>query len=244
MRKKLALLSLLLLVSAGSAVVASALGTSRILAGKVDFKIDVNEMLMFTKLSPEQREKAIDMALGDPQVREILEGVDDYRTSVSEIFDIQKIEGGIALIPKEEFALVELRIYKDYGEEFGLQVVKVTVDLSEEKVKEIEKYPEVRKPKIHEDVISTDELLTNPSKYHGQVVRVSGVVSDLGLLRGPYFRLDGKLTICYYWDETNIYPTQIKDKIQNGDHVVVTGRFLGELHPYIVYAEEVEKVTS
>jgi len=238
MRKKLALLSLLTLVSVGAAVVVNASGALGFLAHKGEVRID--EVLIFTKLTSDQRAKAIEMALGDSQIEGMLEGVDYYRTSVSDVFDVQKIEGGIALIPKEGLALVGLQIYKDYGEEFGVKVVKVTIDLLEEEVKEIEENPEVRKPKVHEGIISTDELLSNPSKYQDQVVTVSGVVGDLGLLRGPYFRLDGKLLVCYLWDETNIYPTQIKDKIQNGDSVVVTGKFHGDT----IYAEKVEKVTS
>ena len=221
MRKRLALLGFLMLVSVGMVYVASASGTLRILAGKGDVKIDVDEVLMFTKLSPEQREKAVEIALGDPRVQEMLDGVDDYRTSVSEILDVQEIEGGIALIPKEGLALVELRIYKDYGEELGLKVVKVTVDLLEEEVKEIEEYPEVRKPKVYEGIVSTDELLGNPSKYHDQVVTVSGEVSKLGEVRGPYFMLDGKIWVCYLTPEGSVDISNIK----NGDYVAVTGTF-------------------
>lgn len=237
MRKKLVLLSLLMLLSIGVAVVANTSGALGVFGQKSEVKID--EVLIFTKLTPDQKAKAVEIALGDPRIQEILKGVGDYRTSVSDVFDVQKTERGIALIPKEGLALMEIRIYKDYGEEFGLKVIKVTVDLVKEEVKETEESPEVRKPKVHEGIISTDELLGNP-KYQGQVVKVSGTVSDLGLLRGPYFRLDEKVTVCYLYDDTNIYPTQIKDKIQNGDRVVVTGKFLGD----IVYAEKVEKVTG
>ena len=239
MRKKMALLSLLMLVSVGAVAVASATGALKGLA-LGSYEVEIDETFIFTTLSPDQEAKAVEIAFGDLQVQEILEGVDDYCTSVSSVYEVKEIERGIEIISKEGLALVGLRIYKDYGEEFGLKVVKVTVDLLKEEAKEIEEYPEVVKPKVHEGIISTDELLGNPSKYHDQVVRVSGAVSDLGLLRGPYFKLDKKLLICYHYDETNIYPTQIKDKIQNGDHVVVTGRFLSD----IVYAEKIEKVTS
>lgn len=243
MRKKLALLGFLMLVSVAMAYIVSASDTLKGLAlgvfGENEVAIDAD--LIFTRLSPDQKAKAIEIALVDPQVQDVLEGVDDYSTSVSDVFDVQEIEGGIALIPKEGFAVVRFQIYKDYGEEFGLKVVKVTVDLLKGEVNEIEECPEVRKPKVHEGIISTDELLGNPSKYHGQVVRVSGTVINLGLLRGPYFMLDVEsVIVCYHHDETNIYPTQIKDKIQNGDRVVVTGKFLGD----IIYAEKVEKVTS
>ena len=234
MRKRLALLGFLMLVSVGMVYVASASGTLRILAGKGDVKIDVDEVLMYTKLSPEQREKAIEIALGDPRVQEMLDGVDDYRTSVSEILDVQEIEGGIALIPKEGLALVELRIYKDYGEELGIKAVKVTVDLLEEEVKEIEEYPEVVKPKVHEGIISTDELLGNPSKYHDQRVTVSGEVSKLGEVRGPYFMLDGKIWVCYLTPEGSVDISNIK----NGDYVAVTGTFWAS---GTIQAENIEK---
>ena len=53
-----------------------------------------------------------------------------------------------------------------------------------------------------------------------------------------------QLPIIRLWDmtseDTNIYPTQIKDKIQNGDQVLVTGKFLNNM----VYAETVEKAAS
>jgi hypothetical protein len=250
MRKKLALLGFLMLVSVAMAFTVATSDALKGLAlrvfGKNEIRID--EVLISTKLSSSQRERAVEIALRDPQVQEILENVQNYSTIVSDVYDLQETrfrdgrgtERAIMLVPKEGLALVELIIRKDYGDEFGVKVVKVTVDLLKEDVKEIEVFPEVRKPKIYEGTISVDELLDDPSKYHGQIVRVSGIVSDLGLLRGPYFRLDGKLTICYRWNDINIYPTQIKDKIQNGDHVVVTGRFLGD----IVYAEKIEKVTS
>ena len=129
MRKKLALLSLLTLVSVGAAVVVNASGALGFLAHKGEVRID--EVQIFTKLTVDQRAKAIEIALGDSRIEGMLEGVDYYRTSVSDVFDVQKTEGGIALIPKEGLALVGLQIYKDYGEEFGVKVVKVTIDLLE-----------------------------------------------------------------------------------------------------------------
>lgn len=250
MRMKLALLVFLLLFSMGMAYTVSVSDAFKELALGVfgSDEIRINEAIVITKLSADQMAKAVEIVFGNPQVQEILEGVDDYQTSVSDVFELQEIEvgdkgKGIALIPKEGLAMVEIRTYKDYGEEFGIKVVNVTVDLLKGEVKEIEDRPEVFKLKIHEGIISIDELLDNPSEYQGQVVTVSGTVSALGELFGPYFILDGELTICY-WDmtseDTNIYPTQIKDKIQNGDHVLVTGKFLNN----IVYAEKVEKAAS
>ena len=247
MRKKIALLSFLMLVSVGMAYTVSASDALKGLAvgvfGRNEVTLDAD--LIYTNLSPDQKAKAVEIALDHPQVQGKLEGVDDYSTTVSNVYDLQEIDvgddgRGIALVPRDGFALVEFLTYKDYGEEFGVKVVKVTVDLLKGEVKEIEECPEVRKPKIHEGMLSTDELLNNPSKYHGQTVKVLGTVSKLGLLRCPCFMLDGKLLVCYRYDETNIYPTQIQDKIQNGDRVVVTGKFLGGT----IYAEKVEKVTN
>lgn len=260
MRKKLALLGFLMLVSVGMAYIVSASDALKGLApgffGRNEVTIDAD--LIYTKVSPDQKVKAVEIALGDPQVQEILEGVDNYCTGVSDVFDVQEIEveeGGdkrrvIALIPKEGLALVEFLTYKEYDQEIGLRVYEVIVDLSNERVNEIKEHAEVRKPRTQEigGIITTDELLGNPLKYHGQVVRVSGIMSDLGFFRCPCFTLDGKpLMIWYLHDEVNLYPTQIKDKVQNGDHVIVTGKFFyypDATPPYTMYAEKVEKVTS
>ena len=238
MRNRLALLGFLMLVSVGMVYAANASGTLRVLAGRAEVKIDVDEVLMFTKMSPEERGRAVEIALADPWIQGMLEGVEEYRTSVSEILDVQEIEGGIALVPKEGLALVELRIHKDYrGEELGLKVVKVTVDLLKGEVKEVEEFPEVRKPKVHEGIISTDELLRNPSKYHEQVVTVSGKVSNLGEVRGPYFMLDEKVWVCYLHEETSVDISNVT----NGDYVIVTGKFWAE---DTIYAQKIENATG
>ena len=158
MRKRLALLGFLMLVSVGMAYAVNASDDLKELTAGVfgrtlmrnDVRID--EELIYTKLSPDQRAKAVEIALEDPQVQEILEGEDDYVITVANVYDLQEIEvgdrrGEITLIPKEGLALVEILIYNDYGEEFGLKVVKVPVDVLKEEVKEIEECPEVRKPK-------------------------------------------------------------------------------------------------
>jgi hypothetical protein len=247
MKKKIAILGFLMLASVAMAYIVSASdalkGLARGVFGSNEVTLDAD--LIYTNLSPDQKAKAVEIALDHPQVQAKLEGVDNYSATVSNVYDMQEInfagnERGIALIPRDGFALVEFLTYRDYGEEVGVKVVKATINLLEEEVTEIEEFPEIRKPKVLEGTISVDELLSNPSSYQGQVVRVSGTVSDLGLLKGPYFKLDEKLLICYLYGETNIYPTQIKDKIQNGDRVIVTGRFLGDM----LYAEKVEKVTS
>lgn len=84
-RKRLALLSLLLLVSVGSAVVADPLGVLESLASSVEeVRIDVQAVQQSFMLSQEERQKAINIVLMDSQVQEMLEGVDDYNVQVSE----------------------------------------------------------------------------------------------------------------------------------------------------------------
>ncbi|KON26986.1 hypothetical protein AC480_04960 [miscellaneous Crenarchaeota group archaeon SMTZ1-55] len=258
MRTIVVLLAVLMLMSAGLAYAVSASDALKGLAlgvfGAHEIVIDAD--LMLTSLSPDQRAKAVEIALGYPPVQEMLEDVDDYSTSVADVYELQAIDGGdhgtsIALLSKERVALVDIRLIKDYRgvfrDEFGVKAVKVTVDLLEEQVMEIEEGTEVHTSNVHESVLALDELLGHPSVYHGQVVRVSGVMSDLGLLRCPCFTLDGNraLLIWYLYDETNIYPTQIQDKVQNGDPIVVTGRFFYEpqnVETYRMYAEKVEKI--
>jgi len=93
--------------------------------------------------------------------------------------------------------------------------------------------------------VTTDELLRNPQKYDGQVLKVFGRITDLGHLRCPCFTLDGKpIVVWYLYNDTNIYPSQIEGRLQNGDFVVVTARFqyepsLGD--ECVVYAQTIEK---
>ena len=235
-RKRLALLSLLLLVSVGLAVVAQASGVLRILASNVEEAvINIQTAEVSLILSPEEREKAANIVLMDSQILELLEGVDDYSVEVSEIFDIHEIKGGIALVPKEGVALVTLQINKDYGEEFGVQVVKVTVDLLNDEIKEIEENPEIRKPKVHEGTISPSELVQTPSEYDGVIVTVSGKVSLLGEVFGYLFMLDETVTVFYRHEEANVDVSNI----ENGDYVTVTGKFSS---PETIYALKIEKM--
>lgn len=235
-RKRLALLSLLLLVSVGLAAVAQASGVLRILASNVEEAIiNIQTAEVSLILSPEEREKAANIVLMDSQILELLEGVDDYSVEVSEIFDIHEIKGGIALVPKEGVALVTLQINKDYGEEFGVQVVKVTVDLLNDEIKEIEENPEIRKPKVHEGTISPSELVQNPSEYDGIIVTVSGKVSLLGEVFGYLFMLDETVTVFYRHEEANVDVSNI----ENGDYVTVTGKFSS---PETIYALKIEKM--
>lgn len=235
-RRRLVLLSLLLLVSVGSAVAVDASGVLERLASDVEeVRLDVQAVQLSSMLSQEEREKAINIVLMDSQVLEMLEGVDDYNVQVSEVFDIHEIEGGIALVPKEGLALVTLQINKDYGEEFGVQVVKFTVDLLNDEIKETEENPEIRKPKVHEGTISPSELVQNPSEYDGVIVTVSGKVSLLGEVFGYLFMLDETVTVFYRHEEASLDVSNI----ENGDYVTVTGKFSS---PEIIYALEIEKM--
>jgi hypothetical protein len=235
-RKRLALLSLLLLASVGSAVVVDALGVLQSLASSFEeFEVNVQAVELSSMLSQEEREKAINIVLMDSQVQEMLEGVDDFNVQVSEVFDIHEIEGGIALVPEEGLALVTLQINKDYGEEFGVQVVKFTVDLLNDEIKETEENPEIRKPKVHEGTISPSELVQNPSEYDGVIVTVSGKVSLLGEVFGYLFVLDETVSVFYRHEEASLDVSNI----ENGDYVKVTGKFSS---PEIIYALEIEKM--
>jgi len=235
-RKRLALLSLLLLVSVGSSIVVYASGVLQSLASNVEeFEINVQAVQLSSMLSQEERENAINIVLMNSQVQEMLEGADNYTVQVSEVFDIHEIEGGIALIPKEGLALVTLQINKDYGEEFGVQVVKLTVDLLNDEIKEIEENPEIRKLKVHEGTLSPSELVQNPSEYDGVIVTVSGKVSLLGEVFGSLFMLDETVTVFYSHEEASLDVSNI----ENGDYVTVTGKFSS---PEAIYALEIEKM--
>jgi len=235
-RKRFALLSLLLLASVGSAVVAQASGVLQILAGNVEeAEISIQTASVSLILTPEDREKATDIVLMDSQIQELLEGADNYTIQVSEVFDIHEISGGgIALVPKEGLAQATIEINNDYGEEFGVQVVTVTVDLLNEEITETEVNPEIRKPKVHEDVLSPSELVQNPSEYEGVLVTVSGEVSLLGEVFGYLFMLDETVTVFYRHEEANVDVSNI----ENGDYVTVTGKFSS---PDTVYALKIEK---
>jgi len=235
-RKRLALLSLLLLVSIGSSIVVYASGVLQSLASNIEeFEINVQAVQLSPMLSQEERENAINIVLMDSQVQEMLEGADNYTVQVSEVFDIHEIKGGIALVPKEGLALVTLQINKDYGEEFGVQVVKLTVDLLNDEIKEIEENPEIRKLKVHEGTLSPSELVQNPSEYDGVIVTVSGKVSLLGEVFGSLFMLDETVTVFYSHEEASLDVSNI----ENGDYVTVTGKFSS---PETIYALEIEKM--
>jgi len=242
-RKRLALLSLLLLASVGSAVIAQASGVLQSLAGNVEeAEISIQTASVSLILTPEDREKVTDIVFMDSQIQELLEGADNYTIQVSEVFDIHEIDfdvheisgGGIALVPKEGLAQATIEINNDYGKEFGVQVVTVTVDLLNEEITETEVNPEIRKPKVHEDVLSPSELVQNPSEYEGVLVTVSGEVSLLGEVFGYLFMLDETVTVFYRHEEANVDVSNI----ENGDTVTVTGKFSS---PDTIYALKIEK---
>jgi len=103
----------------------------------------------------------------------------------------------------------------------------------------------VFEPELGTTFLRIDELLVNPSKYHRHRIHVFGTVGDLSLLGEPYLQLDGKLLVCYRYEDADLYPTQIKDEIHNGDYASVIGRFFYEepIEGYcsILYAEKIEK---
>jgi hypothetical protein len=184
----------------------------------------------------------MDIVLMNPQIQELLESADNYTIEVSEVFDINEgsfdvnegVSGGVELVPREGIAQATITINKDYGEEFGVQVITVTVDLENEEITETEVNPEIRKPKVIEDTLSPSELVQNPSEYDGAVVTVSGEVSLLGEVFGYLFMLDEKVTVFYVHEEATVDVSNI----ENGDTVTVTDRFAA---PDTIYATKIEK---
>ena len=197
-------------------------------------EIDIQTASVTVLLSPEERKAAIDLVLSAPQIESLLETADNFTVGASEIFDIREIDEGISLVPKEGIALVTIEISRDYGEVFGFQVVKVTVDIELENIVNTEVEQEVRKPKVHEDPLLPSDLVENSSEYDGVVVTVSGKVSLLGEVFGYLFELDEKVTVFYVHEEATVDVSEIK----NGDTVTVTGKFVA---PNTVYALEIEK---
>jgi hypothetical protein len=241
-RKRLTLLSFLLLLSVGSAVVAQASGVLQILASNVEeAEISIQTASVSLILTAEDREKVTDIVLMDSQIQELLEDADNYTIQVSEVFDIHEIDfdvheisGGIVLVPKEGLAQATIEINNDYGEEFGVQVVTVTVDLVNEEITETEVNPEIRMPKVHENVLSPSELVQNPSEYDGVIVTAPGKVSLLEEVFGYLFMLDETVTVFYRHEEANVDVSNI----ENGDTVTVTGKFSS---PDTIYALKIEK---
>ncbi|MEA2033023.1 MAG: hypothetical protein U9N41_05515 [Euryarchaeota archaeon] len=108
---------------------------------------------MYTKLSEEQRCKAIEIAKRNETVQKVLEGAENYHITVYDVMKMEEIEKegkgrGIKLVHEEDKARVEIRVFKEYEEEKGFKECSVIVDLAKEEVTEINEVPEIRKAKI------------------------------------------------------------------------------------------------
>jgi hypothetical protein len=232
--KRFALLGFLLLLSFCAAVVVHAANILQSYGNVEESEINFDSASVSLILTPEERETAINLALMEPQIEDLLKTADNYTVEASEIFDMREIDEGIALVPKPGVALVTLEINKDYGEEFGVQLVKVTVDIEQMEITNTDVKPELIKPKIIDNPILPSELVENPSEYDGVVVTVSGKVSLLGEVFGSLFELDQAVTVFYAHEEATVDVSNI----ENGDTVIVTGKFVV---PDIIYALEIEK---
>ena len=232
--KKIAILGFLLLLSFCSAVIVHAANILQSYSNIEESEINIDLASVSLLLTPEERESAINLVLMATKIEDLLKTADNYTAEASEIFDIRETNEGINLIPKPGVALVTLEINKDYGEEFGIQIVKVTVDIEQMEITNTEVKPEIIKSKIINNLISLNELVENSSDYDGVVVTVSGKVSLLGEVFGSLFELDKTVTVFYAHEEAIVDVSAIK----NGDTVTVTGKFVA---PDMIYALEIEK---
>jgi hypothetical protein len=204
-------------------------------------EIKINTTSVSLILTAEDRQRVADMVLVDSQIQQILETEDNYTIEVSEIFDIDEVSfdldvagNGVALVPREGVAQATITINNDYGDEFGVQVIKVTVDLENEEITEIDVQPETVRPKIEDGIVSINELVEKASAYDGVVVTVSGEVSMLGMVWSYTFKLDETITVFYQHAAGTVDVSNIK----NGDTVTVTGTFVA---PSTIYAQQIEK---
>jgi hypothetical protein len=232
--KRFAILGFLLLLSFCAAVVVHAANILQSYGNVEESEINFDSASVSLVLTPEERETAINLVLMAPQIADLLITAENYTVEASEIFDIIETYEGINLVPKHGVALVTLVINKDYGEEFGVQSVKVTVDIEQQEITKTEVKSEVIKPKIIENPMLPSELVENASEYDGAVVTVSGKVSLLGEVFGSLFELDETVTVFYAHQEATV---DVSD-IENGDTVTVTGKFAA---PDMIYALEIEK---
>jgi hypothetical protein len=230
--KKLAILGFLLLLSFCSAIVVHAANVLQSYGNEDEINIDSASVSLI--LTAEERETVINLVLTDPQINDLLKTADNYTVEASEIFDLHETYEGVNLVPKPGVALVTLEINRDYGETFGVKLVKVTVDVERMTIINTEMKAEVIKPKIIENPILPSELVKNPSEYNGVVVTVSGKVSLLREVFGSLFMLDETVTVFYAHEEATVDVSNI----ENGDTVTVTGKFVA---PDIVYALGIEK---
>jgi len=245
--KRLALLSLLLLASVGSAVVAQASGVFGGLASSgEDVEIKMRTVIVpgITTTPHASTEKATDIVLMDSWIQEFLDGADNYILQVSDVLDVKNVyDGGktVELETRVGFAKVTIKITNDYGEEIGVQYIEAIVDMVNEEITErYEVTPEVIKPKVKEGITPLSELMNNHSDYYDVIVTVSGKVSLLGetTLLGEVFEslfeLDELVTVVYSHEEATVDVSGI----ENGDTVTVTGKFAD---PNLIYATKIEK---
>jgi hypothetical protein len=232
--KRLALLGLLLLLSICSAIVVQGTHILQSFGNVEESEINIQAASVTLILSPEERETAINLVRMTPQIEDLLKTADNFTVEASEIFDIREVDEGIVLVPKPGLALVTLEINRDYGEEFGVQLIKVTVDIDQKEITNIDVKPEVRKPKVHDSPLLPSDLVENSSEYDGVVVTVSGKVSLLGEVFGSLFMLDETVTVFYAHEGATVDVSGI----QNGDTVTVTGKFAA---PDTIYALKIEK---
>ena len=238
--KRLALLGLLLMASVSTAFVVQAAGLMEGFRSVDTTEIKINTASVSLILTAEDRQKVMDIVLLDAQIQQLLESADNYTIEVSEIFDINQVSfdldasgEGIALVPREGVAQATITINNDYGEDFGVQMITVTVDLETEEITGTDVQPETIRPKIEDEIISITDLVGNPSKYEGVVVTVSGEVSLLGEVFGSLFELDHQVTVFYAHAEGVVDVSNIS----NGDTVTVTGSFVA---PNTIYATAIE----
>lgn len=240
--KRLALLCLLLVASVSSAAVVQAAGLMQGFRSVETTEININTASVSLILTAEDRQKVLDIVLMDSQIQQILEAADKYTIEVSEVFDINEVSfelldtagEGVMLVLQEGVAQATITINNDYGEEFGIQLITVTVNLETEEITETDVQPETVRPKIEDGIVSITKLVENASKYDGVVVTVTGKVSLLGEVFGSLFELDDSVTVFYAHAAGVVDVSNIK----NGDTVTVTGSFIA---PDTIYASSIEK---
>jgi len=152
--KKAILLGILVLVSVGMAFVANASGASQhILRSRQSIVIDAEkaENLRAHEQAEDWKIKAIEIAMEDPRIQEILEAADYYHIKASAIYELQEYESersrGYALTVKEGVAKVEVKVFKEYDDKIGVKIYEAIVDLTEETVTEIKEHPETLVPR-------------------------------------------------------------------------------------------------
>ena len=129
----------------------------------------------YTKLSEEQRCKAIKIAERNETVQEILEGAENYHISVYSVMKMEEIEKegkgkGIKLVHEEDKARVEMRVVKEYEDEKGLKEYSVIVDLAKEEVIEINEHPEIFKAKM---VVTLEGNLIEIEEVKEEAVKIA-----------------------------------------------------------------------